>query len=194
MRDYFFERIRPLMEGALKEGDHGNWPLVTLNLDLSQMNPPIMRQVWKLLKQYEPWICSAERSSDKQMVMPLRIRPLLVLTGEADSQERDFYESCPWAAACLCLEQSTRRKKTRCHRSRLWSRSPRITTGAGRTIPGLLWNVGDRERQDPGRPQDEVRLRQLVSRAHELGLWIRFYTLNGLRDRDLRRKWLGQGI
>ena len=34
--------------------------------------------------------------------------------------------------------------------------------------------------------QDEDRLQQLVTRAHQLGLWIRFYTLDGLRDRDLR--------
>ena len=87
MRDYFFERIRPLMEAALKEGDHGNWPLITLNLDFKSDESAHHAEVWKLLKQYEPWISSAERTSDKQMVMPLRIRPLLVLTGEADSHE-----------------------------------------------------------------------------------------------------------
>ena len=44
---------------------------------------------------------SAERTSDKQMVMPLRIRPLLVLTGEADSQERDFYDLVPLGGSLL---------------------------------------------------------------------------------------------
>jgi len=33
MRDYFFERIRPIMEQALREGNKGDWPLITLNLD-----------------------------------------------------------------------------------------------------------------------------------------------------------------
>src|SRR6185437_11128011 len=33
MREYFFERIRPIMEKALREGNHGDWPLITLNLD-----------------------------------------------------------------------------------------------------------------------------------------------------------------
>ena len=28
-------------------------------------------------------------------------------------------------------------------------------------------------------PEDDRRLRSIVSRAHALGLWVRFYTLNG---------------
>jgi hypothetical protein len=56
MRDYFFERIRPLMEAALKEGDKGNWPLVTLNLDFKSDESAHHAAVWKLLRQYEAWI------------------------------------------------------------------------------------------------------------------------------------------
>ena len=33
MREYFFERIRPFMERALREGDRSKWPLIVLNLD-----------------------------------------------------------------------------------------------------------------------------------------------------------------
>ena len=32
LRDHFFERIRPLVERALAEGDSSHWPLITLNL------------------------------------------------------------------------------------------------------------------------------------------------------------------
>ena len=31
---YFFERIQPLMERALRENKRENWPIVVLNLDL----------------------------------------------------------------------------------------------------------------------------------------------------------------
>src|SRR5262249_19832157 len=34
MREYFFERVRPIVQKALREGNHGDWPLITLNLDL----------------------------------------------------------------------------------------------------------------------------------------------------------------
>ena len=45
---------------------------------------------------------------------------------------------------------------------------------------------GGQRKAGPWTTRDEDRLRQLVSRAHQLGLWIRFYTLNGLPDRDLK--------
>src|SRR5262249_2997704 len=44
------------------------------------------------------------------------------------------------------------------------------------------WAVVERGGQvDAGdwTPQDATRLESLVNRAHTLGLWIRFYTLNG---------------
>src|SRR5262245_24640406 len=33
LRDYFFERIRPLVERALREQRRDTWPIITLNLD-----------------------------------------------------------------------------------------------------------------------------------------------------------------
>ena len=186
MRDYFFERIRPLMEAALKEGDHGNWPLITLNLDFKSDESAHHAEVWKLLKQYEPWISSAERTSDKQMVMPLRIRPLLVLTGEADSQERDFYDLVPLGGSLLVFGAVHPQAKDPmspvealvpqpANNYRRWSNNPWSVVEPGGQRKAGPWTTGD-----------EDRLRQLVSRAHQLGLWIRFYTLNGLPDRDLR--------
>ena len=95
MRDYFFERIRPIMEQALHDGNKGDWPLITLNLDFKTDEAAHHAAVWKLLGDYESWLCTAERSTDRFQMMPLRAGPLLVLTGEADSQERDFYDLIP---------------------------------------------------------------------------------------------------
>jgi hypothetical protein len=58
------------------------------------------------------------------------------------------------------------------------------------------WNVverGGQRKAGAWTTQDDIRLRQLVTRAHELGLWIRFYTLNGLSDRDLGRNGWDKG-
>src|SRR5581483_11985587 len=33
MKQYFFEKIRPIVEKALRENKRGDWPLITLNLD-----------------------------------------------------------------------------------------------------------------------------------------------------------------
>jgi hypothetical protein len=186
MRDYFFERIRPLMEAALKEGDHGDWPLITLNLDFKSDESAHHAEVWKLLKQYEPWICSAERTSDKRTVMPLRIRPLLVLTGEADSQERDFYDIVPLGDRLLVFGAVHAQGKN--PQSPVEALVPQPANNYRRwwNNPWSVVERGGQRKAGSWTAQEQERLRQLVTRSHQLGLWIRFYTLNGLRDRDLK--------
>jgi len=187
MHDYFFERMRPLMEAALREGDHGDWPLVTLNLDFKSDEAAHHAAVWKLLKQYEAWICSADRTADIHKVMPITIRPLLVLTGEADSQKRDFYDIVPLGERLLVFGAVRTEGKNPISPAEVMVPKPANNYRRWWNNP---WNVVERGGQrKAGRwtMQDEIRLRQLVARAHELGLWIRFYTLDGLSDRDLGR-------
>jgi len=193
MRDYFFERIRPLMEAALKEGDHGDWPLVTLNLDFKSDESAHHAAVWKLLKQYEPWICSAERTSDIHKVMPITVRPLLVLTGEADSQARDFYDMVPLGERLLAFGAVHMHRKNPMSPPEVLAAEPASNYRRWWNNP---WNVVERGGQrnaGPWTTQDETRLRQLVTRAHELGLWIRVYTLDGLSDSDLARNGWDKG-
>lgn len=33
LEQYFFEKVRPIVEKALRDDNHGDWPLITLNLD-----------------------------------------------------------------------------------------------------------------------------------------------------------------
>ena len=42
MEQYFFERVRPLVEAALRNPDHSPWSIITLNLDIKteQFNRP----------------------------------------------------------------------------------------------------------------------------------------------------------
>jgi len=57
-------------------------------------------------------------------------------------------------------------------------------TDAGGIIPGQLWKKTDSTL--PG--QLNRRLHSLVNHAHKLGLWIRFYTLNG-HERNESLDW-----
>ena len=61
MEQYFFERIRPIVEKALKEGNRGDWPLITLNLDFKDNKPEHLAAVLTQLRKYEPWITSATK-------------------------------------------------------------------------------------------------------------------------------------
>jgi hypothetical protein len=179
MRDYFFERIRPIMEKALRDGNSGDWPLITLNLDFKSDEPEHHAAVWKLLGEYEGWLTTAERGPDPRRVMPLKPGPLLVLTGEADSQERDFHDIVPVGSrlrAFGAIHTYGRSAHTpppklapgQATNYRRWWNNPWSVVEEGGQRHAGAWSRAGVE-----------RLRSLVKSAHARGLWIRFYTLNG---------------
>jgi len=179
MREYFFEYIRPIMEAALERGNRGDWPLITLNLDFKSDEPAHHAAVWKLLGDYQAWLCTAERSADPGQVTPIQAGPLLVLAGDADSQERDFHDIVPVGGRLRVFgavhrigdDPSADPKRmiaTPATNYRRWWNNP--------------WTVVERGGQQKAREwtaQERKRLESLVQYAHKSGLWIRFYTLNG---------------
>lgn len=181
MREYFFERIRPLVEVALRETRRDSWPLVTLNLDFKTNEAAHHEAVWALLGEYEGWLTTARRSGSVEDVQPLEAGPVLVLAGEQDEQERDFHDRIPIGGK-LRIFGAVRRtgpeasmKRTNYRR---WSNNP--------------WSVVEPEGQRKAGPwtaEDASRLGASVRAAHEAGLWIRFYTLNGLDRSDHSGGW-----
>jgi hypothetical protein len=95
IREYFFERIRPIVPKALRDGDHGDWPLITLNLDLKSEEPEHLEAIWQLLSQYQDWLTTAPRTASIEGMEPMDVRPVLVLTGESEAQEAVFYSRKP---------------------------------------------------------------------------------------------------
>ena len=186
MREYFFEKIRPLMERALAEGDHGDWPLVTLNLDFKTDEAAHHAAVWKLLKEYEGWLCTAERLKDGSKVAPMKAGPLLVLTGEADSQERDFEQIVPVGGRLLLFGAV----KTARHLNA--AMAPEQIVEGGETNYRRWWNnpwgvveAGGQRAAGEWTAASEARLRTLVRYAHTHGLYIRFYTLDGAPEAEM---------
>ena len=51
LRD-FFERIRPVVEPALRSPSRERWPLITLNLDFKDSGPEHFAAIWTLLGEY----------------------------------------------------------------------------------------------------------------------------------------------
>ena len=93
MREYFFERVRPLVEGALRSGGRRRWPLIVLNLDFKSDEPQHHHVVWDLLGEYESWLTTAHKGGAG--MERLDVRPILVLTGASDVQERTFHDAVP---------------------------------------------------------------------------------------------------
>src|SRR5215468_4052116 len=101
MRDYFLERVRPIVERALAEQRRDTWPILTLNLDFKTEEPEHLAAVWALLREYKPWLTTAVRTAHVSDVQPLQIGPMLVLTGESDDQRKAFYDAVPIGGSLL---------------------------------------------------------------------------------------------
>lgn len=184
MEHYFFDRVRPIVEKALKEGNHGNWPLITLNLDFKDNNPQHIEAVWKLLKKYQSWLTTTPKSADPSVLTPMTVGPILVLTGEQDAQEKIFYDKVPVGGKLLVFgavhshdrnpmaPPSVIDPEPASNYRRWWNNPWRVVEKDGQRHAGA-WTAAD-----------DARLRALVRRAHANHLWIRFYTLDGATQRQ----------
>jgi hypothetical protein len=184
LREHFFERIRPIVEAALREDRRDLWPIITLNLDFKTIEPEHLQAISALLGEYESWLCTAERTTADGEIRPIRVGPVLVLTGEQDAQQQEFHDRVPSGGKLRvfgAVHRATPKgppvllTKTNYRR---WSNNP--------------WSVVEPEGQPKAgawTPEDEARLVSAVRAAHEAGLWIRFYTLNGHDPADLTGGW-----
>jgi hypothetical protein len=166
LRD-FFERIRPIVEEALNGRSREPWPLITLNLDFKDSYPEHLAAIWRVLGDYEHWLTTAARGADVGPIQPLRVGPVLVLTGANPAQQIAFHDDVPVGSRLRLFGavQPGGLRATNYHR---WSNN--------------AWSAVEPEGQNNAgdwTDEDNDRLRKLVDSAHQAGLWIRFYTLNG---------------
>jgi hypothetical protein len=197
LRDHFFERVRPLVEQALRENDRDRWPIIILHFDFKSLEPETLRGVWDVLGEYESWITTAPQTRDPHKLAKFDKKPLLVLTEDADIQEEIFFKQLK-PGERLRLFGSARtgpvEAQTREERIHLLATLP-----AEKLLPDApnnfrrWWNNSWYEVEEGGQTKagdwtkaDNARLRALVHRAHKLGYWIRFYTLDGFEESENR--------
>ena len=110
MDQYFFERVRPIVEKALRDGNHGNWPLITLNLDFKDDKPEHLAAVLSLLRKYQSWLTTTVKGTEEADVEPLDVKPILVLTGEPDAQQTVFYDQLHTGRPGIALRLHSHRR------------------------------------------------------------------------------------
>ena len=190
LREYFFERVRPLVEKALAQNNREQWPIIVVHFDFKDNQAPLLHAVWDLLGEYQGWITTAKKGEDPDRMAAFEPKPLLVLTEDSDEQEEVFFKQLPpgtklrlfgsahtnipagkseqeliHLAATLTPEQLLNERPT--NYRRWWNNSWYEVEEGGQPHAGD-WT-----------PEDAARLRSLVDHAHQLGYWIRFYTLDG---------------
>jgi hypothetical protein len=189
-RDYFFERVRPIVEKALKDNDRARWPIIVLHFDFKDVQAPLLHAVWDLLGEYQGWITTAVKTSDPHQLEPFDPKPLLVLTEDSDAQEEVFFNQVA-VGAKLRLFGSAHTKPIpgspkQEHDRLLATLPPEQLLPERPTNYRRWWNNSWYAVEEGGQHQaadwtaaDDRRLRALVDYAHKLGYWIRFYTLDG---------------
>ncbi len=164
----------------MQENRRDDWPIITLNLDFKSDEPEHHAAVLKVLTEYQAWLCTAPRGTALSDVQPMRVGPVLVLTGEQDAQQQDFYDAVP-ATGTLLLFGAVHRLPEGGHGPktnyrRWWNNSWTQIEPEGQPKAGA-WT-----------PEDEERLTTAVKAAHAAGLWIRVLHARRLRSRRQVRR------
>jgi len=191
LRDYFFERIRPIVQRAFTEGRRATWPVITLNLDLKTNEPEHHAALWALLGEYEAWLTTTPRTATPSVVSPLDVKPVLVLTGESDAQAASFHEAVPVGqrlrlfGAMPVRPAATPEGARDAAAAAFWTTLPTMSLPPATNYrrwwnaPWSVVEAGGQRQAGDWTSDDEARLRALVRRAHDAGLWVRMWTVNG---------------
>ena len=204
LEQYFFKRVRPIVERALKQGNKREWPLIVLHFDFKDNSPENLRAVWKVLVKYEKWLTTGRKTARDGELSKLDVKPILALTEDNDTQEQVFYREIPiggklrlFGSAKVDESFLTGLDKEQ-RKTLLVSLAPEKLVSVGPTNYRRWWNNswyvverGGAPGAGEWTPETEARLQSLVKYAHSLGYWIRFYTLDGFAA-DQDQGW-GQG-
>lgn len=185
MEQYFFARVRPIVEKALREGNHGDWPLITLNLDFKDNKPEHIAAVLELLRKYQAWLTSSHKGSSIDEVQPLDVKPILVLTGESDAQQAVFYDQLKPEDRVLVFGAIHTAGKDPQASPEVLDPKPASNYRRWWNNPWKVVEAGGQPHAGEWTREKMLRLRSLVERAHANGLWIRFYTLDGATEPEL---------
>ena len=180
LRDHFFERVRPIVEQALKDNHRDQWPLIVLHFDFKDLRPVTLQAVWEVLGEYESWIATAPKTADPTTLSAFDMKPILVLTEDADVQEEVFFNEVPVGGKLKVFGSGHTNVIVPPTNYRRWL--------------NYSWHAVEPEGQPKAgdwTAADAARLRALVDGAHKLGYWIRFYTLDGFTP-EQSQGWLDQ--
>jgi hypothetical protein len=188
---HFFTAVAPLLDRAIVDGASASWPAMVLHLDFKSHEPELHAAVWALLERHARWLTTATRVADESQVQPFTPGPLLALTEAGPGQSAVFHDAVPVGGRLLIFGSVPASAlpddlpaEARMRAAIAATPAELIPSGATnyRRWTNHAWAVVERG----GPPQagrwsaeDGRRLEALVARAHGLGLWIRFYTLNG---------------
>ncbi len=191
LEDYFFKQVSPVVEKIIAENKRNQWPLIVLHFDFKDNQTALLEAVWKVLGQHEDWLSTAVKTRDSAKLSPIDRKPILVVTEEADEQQKVFYDLLPVGARLRLFGSAhTHAAPENMTKDQLahWAVtvSPEELLKEKPSNYRRWWNSSWYTVEEGGAPRagdwteaDNKRLRALVDHAHAMGYWVRFYALDG---------------
>lgn len=192
IENHFFERIRPIMEQAIKEGNKDDWPLVTLNVDYKSSDMAHIQDNYRVFSQYADWMTYAIRTDTPDKAEPLTVGPLLVLLGAGPNKQTVFHDNIPVGGKIIAFGAVSLNSVDKKGLSRKEAAGFDSTVDLKKLLTKPAsnyfrwWNdswyrieAGGASRSRDWTKADQKRLKAVVNHAHKLGYWLRLYTLNG---------------
>jgi hypothetical protein len=197
LKTFFFERIGPTVEQALKANNKKDWPLVTLFLDIKNDPPEHLESVWNVLGEYEAWLTTAVKTKDIATVAPFDVKPIVVLVLDSPNKEEFFCNRVPVGAKLRVFASA----KLASPPGSGLSRSEIFQLQTKMKPEGLLIEPANNYRRwwhntwvmvepmglGPGHgptgeftAATEARLESIVNHAHKMGYLINLYVLDGV--------------
>ncbi len=191
LEDYFFKQVSPVVKKAIAENKRNQWPLIVLHFDFKDNQTALLEGVWQVLGQHEDWLSTAVKTSDPAKLSPIERKPILVVTEEANEQQKVFYDDLPVGAHLRLFGSAhTHPSPKNMTKEQLahWAvtATPEELLSEKPTNYRRWWNSSWYTVEEGGEPRagdwtaaDNQRLRALVDHGHAMGFWVRFYALDG---------------
>lgn len=202
LETYFFPKVKPIIEKALKDGNRGNWPLVTLYLDIKNDPPEHLEAIMKVLDRYQGWLTTAKKTADITVQSPLDIKPMMVLVEDKqdDIKQKFFYDQVPVGGRIRVFGSVTKFDENPTHlpkEKKAEAIALLSTLDPEQLVPhkadnyrrwfGTGWAFIEKGGETGGgdwTPASEERLKKFVDYGHRLGYFVGVYCLDGYTEAE----------
>jgi hypothetical protein len=197
LESYFFPKVAPIVEKALKEGNKGNWPLIVLYLDIK--NDPVehLEAISKVLDKHDAWLTKATKTDDITKQSPLELKPMIVILEDKqnDIKQSFFYDRVPVGGKIRAFGSAVKFDDNPNHLPRT-AKAERLAGLVKIEPEQLLTKRADNWRRWFGTDWNFVelcgpthgnewsaataaRVKKFVEYGHNLGYLVGFYHING---------------
>jgi hypothetical protein len=199
LESYFFPRVAPIVEKALKEGNKGDWPIVTLYLDIKNDPEEHLQAIDKVLDKYDAWLTKAVKTADISVQSPLELKPMMVILEDKqnDIKQSVFYDRIPVGGKFRAFGSAVKFDDNPNHLGRD-KRDERFAALATIPVEKMVSKRADNWRRWFGtdwhfieicgpahgewNAATESRMKHFVEYGHSLGYLVGFYQVNGFTD------------